>query len=361
MRFTRASRRIAALLLTAGAVGFLPAAAQTADQDAPTVPTPGLPVPDDSDSGVVHSWALAPAGASGGSQAGDRANLTYEMTPGTSATDRVTLFNLSNVPLEFEVFPVDAENNDDGAFTPRDRDDDHAGVGAWVRLPTDKVTLGPRQQADFDIAIVVPPDARPGDHAGAILASNDARGEGPDGRIVNVDRQTGTRVYVRVDGELQPELVVARLDTHYTPRAHPARGIARITYRVENRGNVRLGGTHQVSVGGPFGLFRKSDAVRDLPELLPGESLEFTATIRNVAATVAAFTTVDLEPVAVDGADDEIKADDRRAIGLAMPFLLLALAVVAVLIRIARNRYRKRQVALPAPPREVVPRERQRV
>ena len=44
------------------------------------------------------------------------------------------------------------------------------------------------------------------------------------------------------------------------------------------------------TVSGPFGLLETSGAVRALPELLPGESLEFTETIDGVAATAAGFT-----------------------------------------------------------------------
>lgn len=342
MPSTPVLRQLAALLLllavAVGAAG--PARAQDADEE-PEAPTPGVPVPDDSELGVVHSWALAPAGAGDGSQAGDRANLTYQMAPGTVVTDRVTLFNLSNVPLDFELYPIDAENNDEGALTPTRTDAEQTGVGAWVQLPEETLSLGPGQQADFNIAITVPPDARPGDYAGAILASNDARGTSPDGRIVTLDRSTGTRVYLRVDGPLTPELAVADLGLDYTSELNPLGGAATVTYRIENRGNVRLAGTHQVSVSGPLGLLETSGEVHELPELLPGESLEFTETLDGVAATGASFATVDLRPLTVDGTEDDVKADDRRAIGLAVPYLLVALLVVAGLVWVARRRYRR--------------------
>ena len=345
------------VLVVAVALGaFGPAGAQE-QPEVPEEATAGEPIAEDDEHGVVHSWALAPAGAGSGSQSGDRANLSYEMAPGTLVTDRVTLFNFSNVPLTFDVFPIDATNNDDGAFTPAPSGAAPEGVGAWVTVPVEQLEVPAGEAASFDIVVNVPPDAEPGDHAGAILASNDTRGTSPDGRVVTLDRQTGTRVYIRVDGPLAPELAVADLNTDYTPRVNPLDGAAEVTYRIENRGNVRLAATHQVSIAGPFGLMKSSGEVHELPELLPGESLEFTETIEDVAATGASFTTVDLEPITVDGSEAEVTAEDRSAIGLAVPYLIVALLVVAGLVWLARRRYRKHAQDLP-PPAASVPDDR---
>lgn len=342
MLASKSLRKIAAVMfLFVTSLGALAPASAQVDSGDDEEPTAGVPVPSDSELGVVHSWALAPAGAGDGSQAGDRANLTYEMAPGTVVTDRVTLFNLSNVPLTFELYAADARNNDDGAFTPASPDEEQTGVGAWVRLPTESLTLEPGTQADFDIVVNVPPDARPGDHAGVILASNDARGTSPDGRIITLDRSTGTRVYVRVDGELRPELAVVGLGSDYTPEINPLDGSAEVTYRIENRGNVRLAGTHQVSVGGPFGLLTEKGPERELPELLPGESVEFTETVDGAAATGLAFTKVDLEPLTIDGTEDDVRADDRSSTALAPPVFLIALVVAAVLALVARARFQR--------------------
>lgn len=341
MSTSPAHRSLAALaLLLVAALGVVPAGAQE-DPASDDRPTPGVPVPDDSELGVVHSWALAPAGAGDGSQSGDRANLTYRMAPGTLVQDRVTLFNFSNVPLEFELIAIDAENNDDGAFTPVDPEQEQTGVGVWVTLPVDTLAVPAGQAASFDIVVNVPRDARPGDHAGVILAANDARGTSADGRIVTTERQTGTRVYIRVEGELTPELAVAEVRTDYTAKLNPLDGSADVTYRIENRGNVRLAGTHQVSISGPFGLLESSGPLHELPELLPGESIEFTETIDDVAATVAAFTDVELEAITVDGSNEAVDAADRRAIGLAVPFAVIAALVVAAFVWVARTRYRK--------------------
>ncbi|MGK2948291.1 MAG: hypothetical protein ACSLFP_06940 [Acidimicrobiales bacterium] len=330
---------LAFLVMAAAFVGFHPAGAQ--DELPEGEPAPGEPIPADDERGIVHSWAMAPAGAGSGSQSGDRANLSYAMAPGTLVTDRVTLFNFSNVPLTFDIFPIDATNNDDGAFTPASPDADQEGIGAWVTVPVELLEVPAGEAASFDIVVNVPPDARPGDHAGALLAANDTKGTSPDGRVVNLDRQTGTRVYIRVDGPLAPELAVADLGTDYTPQLNPLDGAATVTYRIENRGNVRLAGTHQVSVSGPLGLMKTSGEVHELPELLPGESLEFTETLDGVAATGASFASVDLEPLTIDGSEADVQAIDRRAIGLAVPYLLVALLVVGGLVWLARRRYRR--------------------
>ena len=96
-----------------------------------------------------------------------------------------------------------------------------------MTLPQDTITLEARQQATMPITVKVPITARPGDHAGAVLASSQAEGTGPDGKVITLDRRTGSRVYIRVAGPLTPELTVEKLRT--TLRA------ARSTRSVEPR------------------------------------------------------------------------------------------------------------------------------
>lgn len=296
---------------------------------------PGLPVPEGT--GEVHSWALAPG--DGSLEAGERPNLAYQLPPGGSAEDVVTLYNFSNVSLTFRLYSTDAFNNEDGSFDVLPGDETPTDVGTWLSLPTDALTVPAGQQATFPITVRVPTDARPGDHAGALLASSETVSNGPDGDTVTLDRRTGTRVYVRVDGPLQPELAVEDLTTSYSPELNPLDGSAEVSYTVVNRGNVRLAATHALTIGGPFGMFSESLPAEEIVELLPGEQVTFTRQLDGVSATALQFTEVDLVPRSLSGEDDEIVVDDGRAFGLAIPFTIVALLLVAVLAWFARRAY----------------------
>lgn len=315
------------------------ASADPASVSEPTLPpsdelTPGLPVPDDA--GVVHSWALAPG--DGSTLAGERPNLAYEVAPGGQVDDVVTLYNFSNVPLTFGIYATDAFNNDDGSFNLLAAAELPTDVGTWVTMPVDSITVPAGKQATFPITIKVPVDASPGDHVGALLASSSAVGTGLDNAIVTLDRRTGTRLYVRVSGQLRSELAVEDLKTDYDSAANPLGGGAQVSFRIVNRGNVRLAGTQQVSVAGPLGVLRESLAVEDIPELLPGESIEVAKSFDDVAATGLMFAKVELSPRSPVG-NDELESSARSASTRAVPYTVLAALLLLILARLARRAY----------------------
>lgn len=296
-------RRLFAIgVIALAAVALVPvhvAGAQAPDptdsgDDAP--PTGIEPIVDGS-SEVVHSWALTPGGSPEDGVQGNRPDLTYVVDPGSTLEDSVTLYNMSNVPLSFRVYATDATNNDEGAFDLLPGSQTPTDVGAWVTLPVENVTVPPGQQVTIPISISVPDGAAPGDHVGAILASSAAVSAGPDDKSVTLDRRTGTRLYLRVNGPIVPELVVADVEMSYSPALSPLGGSAEVTYRVENRGNVRLSGATTVSASGPFGLGEKHGEGAEIPELLPGEDVTLTTTIDNVPAMFLDTATVDLTTV----------------------------------------------------------------
>lgn len=335
----RSRRHLGALLIAAMAIGSAasPSMAQEPPDDraAQQEPVPGLPVPDDL--GVVHSWALVPG--DGTLEAGERTNLSYELNPGDEVDDVITVFNFSNVDLSFRVYATDAFNDEDGTFQLLARDEEPVDVGSWFDLGLEGVSIPAGAQATFPITVRVPADARPGDHVGAVLASSEAVGTGPDGDVINLDRRTGTRVYLRVAGPLAPELAVEDLSTTYSPSLDPTGGSAEVRYTIVNRGNVRLAGTYRASVAGPFGAFRSSAATEEIPELLPGEEMHVTQAIDGVAATGLLFTDVDLHPQPFGDDAAELPPAGRSTFDFAIPFTLLAAVVVAGLLAYTRRAY----------------------
>lgn len=332
-----------ALIAVAVATTILPTALPAGGQ---TAAPAGGEVPADS---IVHSWALAPA-FNDLPQGGSRPNLSYEAAPGSELRDQITLFNLSNVQLTFRVYATDAINNEDGAFDLLPGDERPRGVGAWVTLPQENITLAARSQATMPVTIKVPAAAAPGDHAGGIVASSRAEGTGPDGKLVALDRRTGPRVYIRVAGPLSPSVTVERLSASYTPALSPFGGKAEVTYRVENRGNVRMGASQRVSVAGPLGLARRQQA-SDLPELLPGEGITLRATFDGVSATLLATAKVKISPAPIGQAVGRPATSSRLT--LAPPYAVLGLALAVGLLAKARRAYLRRQdgsVAVPSLP-----------
>ena len=300
---------------------------------------------------VVHSWALAPAAdPDDPAQAGSRSFFSYELEPGAVIEDAVTLFNLGTVPLTFDLYGTDARNNDRGDFELLPAATQPTGVGAWVETAASLGTVPAGGQLHIPITIRVPVDARPGDHAGAVLAASDTRATGPDGQEVVLDRRTGPRIYVRVAGELVPELSVEGLETSYDPALNPLGGGASVRYRIHNTGNVRLSGRHQASVAGPFGAGRQRGERLDLPELLPGESIEVETTVEGVPALGWARAEVVVEPSTELGEDPDLAPVSSRGMALAPPITVILGGVAAACGLFARRSLRRRRGPLPLEP-----------
>ena len=318
-----------------------------ADETQDESPQPAAPVE------FVQSWTLTPGGGPDGAQAGSRPNLSYQLAPGTSVDDIVVVYNLGNTPLDLRVYATDAFNNDDGDFDLLPGDELPSDVGSWVLLATDRVTLAPGTQATIPIRITVPPDASPGDHVGAVLASSVSTFDNGDGPTIDVDRRTGTRLYIQVDGPLNPQLAVANLSTEYSHAANSLAGSATVTFTLENRGNVRLGGRPTVSISGPFGLAERSVTLDGIPELLPGESVELSAELADVPALFLATTMVRIEPIdpSESGAAGQVAATVSRDRVFAPPItflILLLMALIGMRGWLAVRRHRKQALALQA-------------
>jgi hypothetical protein len=289
---------------------------------------------------VVESWALSPA-ANAQSAGGDRPNLSYEVAAGAQIKDAVTLFNLSNIQITFQLYSSDARNTADGGFDLLPKASSPKDVGTWVVLPQANITLAARQQATLPIVINVPDTATPGDHVGGIVASSTSLGPGPNGKNVLLERRTGPRLYLRVAGPLNPRLTVENLKVSYHPALNPFQDSADVTYRVANRGNVRLHGTDKNSVSGPFGLFGRGKPTSTLPEILPGQSIPMHVKFSGAAATVVGFGKVRLDPQGVGGTSTNT-AQSWRALTLALPYTVLVLLVSVWLIMRARRAYLRR-------------------
>lgn len=353
------TRRRLALWATV-AVAFV---ASTVPATAGASPTPPAPTPAPADSSgstdqvVEESWALAPAGSLDPNEAGNRPELSYASDQGSVIEDAVTLYNFGTVQLTFKLYATDAYNGDAGEFALPPGDQTPTDVGTWVTLAQDLITIPPGTQATIPVTIRIPADAAPGDHVGAILASSPTLGTGDTGQILTLDRRTGTRLYVRVNGDLFPELAVTDVDTSYHHSLSPLGGSAHVTFRVENRGNIRLSGTPMITISGPFGIGERKVTLTDFPELLPGQDVTLSADIDDVVAGVMDSTTVRVVP---HGAEDAgaVKGTSGDDVTFAPPISVL-IALLVIVLAVLFRRYRRHHRSPAAAPTGAATRERE--
>ncbi|MGY6501138.1 MAG: hypothetical protein ACXIVQ_09650 [Acidimicrobiales bacterium] len=250
-------------LLAVGVVGPLAAA----QEDAPDQPSAPL------------TWGISPAAPEGRDT---RSLITHVVEPGSTITDHVIVDNFGESPLTLDLYAADARPAD-GGFDVAASDEDAEAIGAWTTMGATRVEIPGRDSALVEVTMVVPDTAEPGDYAGGILASRRTAGTGDDVGL-ETERRVGTRVYLRVAGPIDPAMSIVGLRSGYDHRVNPVgRGHVQVTYSVVNTGNIRLSGTSEVQVSGPFGVGRRTLDGPAVEDLLPGHSVEHSLVVDGVA------------------------------------------------------------------------------
>jgi hypothetical protein len=302
--------------------------------------------PAQADDEVPVSWAVGPTPLDGEPA---RPNFVLEAEPGDTVRDVLVVENLGEVNLVLGVYASDAFNTGSGGIDLLAGDDPPIGLGSWVEVDEPSVTVPAGASVEVPFAIRVPDDATPGDHVGGIVTSLRVTEPDPTGTRVTVERRLGTRIYLRVDGELVPELTFTELSSTYRGTANPfTPGAMDVTYRVENTGNVRLRATRTARVDPSIGPSTSAEAA-DMAELLPGNSYELTQRVDGVWPGWSTATEVELTPYDSSAGDPSGAAPPAigRVSTTLLPWpqivLLLAVVVVAVLSLLGRRR-RDRQL-----------------
>ncbi len=310
------------------------------------------------------TFGIGPSSAQGSD---DRPFLQYGVSPGAVVLDHVAVLNQSDVPLDLQVYAGDGVNTEGGGLDIRKRAERNSDLGAWVTAgdavrtgaldPTsrslNRVTVPPqsstsgRGQVVVPIRIAVPADASPGDHIGGIAASLISRGDNAGAQNIEFEQRVVARVLLRVAGPLEPALSVKILDSKYV--GGPGLGLSgsvRVTYRVTNTGNVRIGTSSRVQVDGIAGLTSSSGGGAVAAELVPQGSAVLTATVQDVAPSVLADVEVTADAVPPPGGDLPSAAtasDSVRIWAVTWQQLALLLALLLFALWLWWRRHRRVQ------------------
>ena len=314
-----------------------------AQEDAPSADT-GSATPADAAQPVT--WSVRPAPGDDGAA---RPNFVLEAEPGATVTDELVVTNDGRVNLVLGVYVSDAFNTADGETDLLAGEERPTDIGAWTTTEATSVTVPAGGTATVPFTIAVPDDATAGDHVGGIVTSLTVTEEGTDGNRVRVERRLGTRIYLRVDGELRPELTFTDLTAEYHANLNPfAPGSMELTYTVENTGNVRLRATRTARVATSLGFAARVDEAADMDELLPENSYTLTQRVEGVWPGFSTTSSIELDPY--DASGEPLRPAAAPAIARtstslvpwsAIVLLLVALVVAAVLVVLRRRRRRR--------------------
>lgn len=297
------------------------------------------------------TWSVRPTPAKANPE---RPNFTYDLVPGQRIEDSIRVRNFGDKPLTLTVYASDALTTSSGVLDLLPAGREPTDVGKWIVLDTSAIEVPPKKFVDVPFTMVVPAGTESGDHTGGIVTSYRSPGIDDQGRAVVVDRRLGTRVYTRVGGALQPKLEISNVEISYTGTSNPLTpGDVRVTYTVTNTGNVRLGAEQLLVVPGRLGFPGREAVLEQMPELLPSNSLTFSADISDVWPTFRSAVKVELRPVPTrDGDVFDPSAPQATAsaatwsIPWAQLLVLLVVTTAALWVawRVRRRRHRKTAV-----------------
>ncbi len=117
------------------------------------------------------SFALVPQHYDPGLQA-TQSYFVAVAHSGDTFTNSVRVRNLGTHTGTALLYAVDATTGQTSGAVYLDRSKPRPGVGSWVRLGVDSVTLAPGESRVVPITVHVPAGAAPGDHLGGIVAEN---------------------------------------------------------------------------------------------------------------------------------------------------------------------------------------------
>ncbi|GGS04277.1 hypothetical protein GCM10010269_49000 [Streptomyces humidus] len=222
------------------------------------------------------SWSVYPVS----SAVAARPYFYLSADPGRTIEDKVVVANKTDRPLTFRLYAADAYNTArDGGFAVRSLGERMRGVGAWAKLPRDRVTVPGRGTVTVPFTLEVPEGAEPGDHPGAIVALDERVDDGGGSLALGVQRAVGARVYLQVGGPTLPALAVENVHIGHHQPLVPGLGdsTATISYTLHNTGNVTLEPKVRLTASGLFGRTLLTRDLKKIPsQLLPGQRVRLT-------------------------------------------------------------------------------------
>jgi hypothetical protein len=162
--------------------------------------------------------------------------FAYELAPGESFEDTVTLSNASDEEVQFSVAGVDGVAGPTGTYL-RDNNEKQEGVGSWIHFETSSFKLPPHSSIKVPFTLTIPESMAPGDYSGGIVGFDTVNADvSSGGGGATILTRVGVGFYVTVTGE--PNF---QFDwSGYSYKTDPITGFYTLDYVFENSGNISL-------------------------------------------------------------------------------------------------------------------------
>lgn len=238
--------------------------------------------------------------------------------PGAAIDAEAVVANHTQDPVVLLNYPVDGQTTPQGGFALASQTDQQKGIGAWVHLKSDHVTIPAKSEMKVPFRLTVPSGTTPGDYAGGlIIQSPPVQGKttvsGDTAVRIDVVQRQGVRIYLNVAGTAVKSL------THGDLSWQQSGDDLAFVLPVHNTGNTILHPSAELNVTG----WPLSDTTLkfDTPEsLLPGSSIDLHATMPKAPSAMNAEVQANLTS----------EAGTDRATGhvLYAPWILLGIGLL---------------------------------
>jgi hypothetical protein len=213
--------------------------------------------------------------------------------PGAALEATAIVTNHTQTAVTLLNYPVDATSTPQGAFALANQDEPRPGVGGWVQLAKDHITVAANSELKVPFRISVPPGTPPGDYAGGlIIQSPPVQGktstvDGDTAVRLDVIQRQGVRIYLNVAGTAASTLKHGDLSWQKDGDT------LTFTLPLNNTGNTILHPSATLDVSSWLGA--NTQLKFDTPEsMLPGSALELHARLTQAPAIQSGTATATL-------------------------------------------------------------------
>ncbi|MGB4800495.1 MAG: LysM peptidoglycan-binding domain-containing protein [Candidatus Saccharimonadales bacterium] len=193
------------------------------------------------------------------------ANIFIEkLKPGETVKDGIRIVNSTKDTRTINLGAVDSVMAVDGSFSCRQNNEKKTGVGKWVVLSNQQITLAPATEEVVDFTITTPKDAGPGEHGGCVTFQDTKSYAKTSGSGIQLGFRGAVRIAVTVPGVIRKELHIVRIDA-----TRNQDGSYMVSPVAKNSGNVSLDVQARAQIFSMFG--QKSRILDDAKyPIMPG-------------------------------------------------------------------------------------------
>jgi hypothetical protein len=176
--------------------------------------------------------------------------FVHTLEPGVIQEEGIRVINNTSEQKNVLVYARDSTPSTDGGFACLQFSQENSGVGSWIVLEKEEVTIGPNSNEIIPFNINVPVTASVGEHNGCILIQ-EKKDSGKKAGI-NLAIRTGLRVIVNIPGDIVQDLTFVDYDAQKRDD-----GSFLLIPTVQNNGNISIDAKVDIITRSIFGTLHE--------------------------------------------------------------------------------------------------------